>query len=86
VLAQIVLEAVVVAAGGSLFGVALALASETAINAYFQWHYNTALVFVRVTPGVVGLCLAIAIPLGVVASTAASWSMLRKQLMQLARR
>ncbi len=86
VLAQIVLEAIVVAAGGSLFGVALALASETAINAYFQWHYNTALVFVRVTPGVVGLCLAIAIPLGVVASTAASWSMLRKQLMQLARR
>lgn len=86
VLAQIVLEAVVVAAGGSLFGIALAVASQAAINAYFQWHYNTALVFVRVTPGVVALCLAIAIPLGVVASTAASWSLLRKQLMQLARR
>lgn len=86
VLAQIVIESVVVAAGGSLFGIALAAASQSAINTYFQWHYNTALVFVRITPGVVGTCLAIAIPLGVIASTAASWSLLRKQLMQIARR
>lgn len=86
VLGQVLLESIVVAAGGSLFGIALAAASETLINRYFQWHYNTALVFVRITPDVVGTCLAVAIPLGVVASTAASWSLLRKQLMQLARR
>jgi len=86
VLAQILFESIVVAVGGSLFGVALAVASQAAINQYFQWHYNTALVFVRVTPGVIGICLAVAIPLGVVASTTASWSLLRKQLMQLARR
>ncbi|MGE0393118.1 MAG: ABC transporter permease [Vicinamibacterales bacterium] len=86
VLAQIVIESVAVAAGGSLFGVALAAASQAAINAYFQWHYNTALVFVRITPAVVTTCLAVAIPLGVIASTAASWTLLRKQLMQIARR
>lgn len=86
VLAQIFLESLVVAAGGALFGVGLAAASQVAINRYFQWHYNTALVFVRVTPGVVAVCLAIAIPLGVAASAAASWSLLRRQLMTLARR
>ena len=86
VLAQIFLESLVVAVGGAVFGIGLAAASQFAINRYFQWHYNTALVFVRVTPGVVAVCLAIAIPLGVVASAAASWSLLRKQLMTLARR
>lgn len=86
VLAQVFLEALALAAGGSLIGVALAVASQTIINRYFQWHYDTALVFVRVTPHVVTLSLAIAIPLGVAASVAASWFLLRQQLMRIARR
>lgn len=86
VLGQVFLEGLIVAAGGSLFGLTLAAGSQALINQYFQWHYNTALVFVRVTPGVAVLCLAIAIPLGVIASAVASWALLRQQLMALARR
>ena len=86
VLGQVFLEGLIVAAGGSLFGLALAAGSQALINQYFQWHYNTALVFVRVTPAVALLCLAIAIPLGVIASGIASWALLRRQLMALARR
>ncbi len=86
VLGQVFLEGLIVAAGGSLFGLALAAGSQALINQYFQWHYDTALVFVRVTPAVALLCLAIAIPLGVIASGVASWTLLRRQLMALARR
>lgn len=86
VLAQVFIEALALAAGGALIGVGLVTASQTLVNRYFQWHYDTALVFVRVTPHVVGLSLAVAIPLGVVASVAASWFLLRQQLMRIARR
>ena len=42
----------------------LALASEGLINRFFQWRYDTALVFVRISPDVAAHCLAIAVPLG----------------------
>ena len=86
VLAQVFLEGLVIAVAGALFGLVLALASERVINLYFQWHYNTALIFVRVTPAVALQCLLIAVPLGVVASVSASWMLLRRQVMSLARR
>ncbi len=86
VLGQMLLEAIVLASGGALMGVAMAFGSQALINRYFQWHYDTSLVFVRVTPSVVATCLAIAIPLGVVASVAASWLLLRQQLLRIARR
>jgi ABC-type lipoprotein release transport system permease subunit len=86
VLAQVFLEGLVIAVAGALFGLVLALASERVINLYFQWHYNTALIFVRVTPAVAFQCLLIAVPLGVVASVSASWMLLRRQVMSLARR
>lgn len=86
VLAQVFVEGLVIAAGGALFGLVLALGSEQVINRYFQWHYNTTLIFVRVTPKVALQCLAIAVPLGVLASVTASWLLLRKQVMALARR
>ena len=35
------------------FGLVLALASQGLINRFFQWRYDTALVFVRITPWVV---------------------------------
>lgn len=86
VLLQVFLEGFVIAVGGSLFGLLLALGSEVLINRYFQWHYNTALIFVRVTPRVALECVLIAVPLGVVASVTASWMLLRRQVMSLARR
>ena len=86
ILVQIFLEGALIASVGSLFGLVLAGASQVLINRFFQWRYDTALVFVRITPDVAALCLAIAVPLGAVATVAASWALLRRNALRLARR
>jgi putative ABC transport system permease protein len=86
ILLQIFLEGTLIATAGSLFGLVLAVASQAFINRFFQWRYDTALIFVRITPDVVALCLAIAIPLGAIATVAASWTLLRRNALRLARR
>ena len=86
ILVQLFIEGVLIAASGSLFGLLLSLASEGIINRFFQWRYDTALVFVRVTPEVAALCVAIAVPLGVTATVVASWALLRRNGLRLARR
>lgn len=86
VLVQVLLEGLLVASAGSAFGLALALAAEGAINRFFQWRYDTALLFVQVTPSVATTCLMIAIPLGVSATVVASWLLLRRNALRLARR
>jgi putative ABC transport system permease protein len=86
ILAQVLLEGLLIAAAGSLFGLGLAVASQGLINSYFQWHYDTALVFVRITPDVALRCVGLAVPLGALASVAASWVLLRRDLLSLARR
>jgi len=42
-------------------GLVLALLSESLINAFFQWRYDTALVFVRITRDVALTSTAIAV-------------------------
>jgi putative ABC transport system permease protein len=86
ILLQIFLEGALIASVGSLFGLVLAVASQAFINRFFQWRYDTALIFVRITPDVAALCLAIAIPLGAIATVAASWTLLRRNALRLARR
>jgi putative ABC transport system permease protein len=86
ILAQVFVEGVIIAAAGGLFGIALALASQGLINRYFGWRYDTALVFVRITPDVVWQSLAIAVPLGVAGSVLASWALLRRGGLALVRR
>ena len=86
ILVQVCLEGLLIAVAGGLFGLLLAAGSEAGINAFFQWRYDTALVFVRITPYVAALCLAVAIPLGTVATVAASWVLLRRNALRLARR
>jgi ABC-type lipoprotein release transport system permease subunit len=86
ILTQVLLEGLLVASAGALFGVVVALASEVLINRFFQWRYDTLLIFVRVTPGVAAQALAIAIPLGAAATVVASWVMLRRNGLTLARR
>lgn len=86
ILTQVLLEGLLVASAGAVFGVVLAIASERLINGFFQWYYDTLLVFVRVTPDVAATCLAIAIPLGATATVAASWALLRRNALRLARR
>ena len=86
ILTQILLEGLVVASGGALFGLGLALLSQGLINRFFQWRYDTALVFVRVTPDVMLRSILIAVPLGIAASMASSWGLLRRSVLALARR
>jgi ABC-type lipoprotein release transport system permease subunit len=86
ILAQVLIEGMLVSAAGAAFGVVLALGSEVLINRFFQWRYDTLLVFVRVTPEVAATCLAIAIPLGATATVAASWALLRRNALRLVRR
>ena len=86
ILLQLFLEGLLIAVVGSAFGLALSLLSEGIINRFFQWRYDTALVFVRVTPQVAAVCVAIAIPLGVSATVVASWALLRRNGLRLARR
>jgi ABC-type lipoprotein release transport system permease subunit len=86
ILVQIFLEGALIAIAGGIFGLVLARASERAINSFFQWRYNTSLIFVKITPDVAALCLAIAVPLGAVATVVASWALLRRGALRLARR
>jgi putative ABC transport system permease protein len=86
ILVQVFVDGLLIAVAGALFGLGLALASEGLINGYFQWHYDTALVFVRITPDVALRCVSVAVPLGALASVAASWALLRRSVLFLARR
>ena len=86
ILLQVLLEGLVVAGVGAVFGLLLARLSEGLINAFFQWRYDTALVFVRITPAVAATCAAIAVPLGAAATVVASWALLRRNGLRIARR
>lgn len=86
ILFQVLLEGLMVAAVGAAFGLVLALLSQRLINVFFQWRYDTALLFVRVTPDVAATCVSIAVPLGAAATVLASWALLRRNALRLARR
>ena len=86
ILMQVLIEGLLVAGAGTMFGLVLAVASQSLINRFFDWRYDTALVFVRITPDVALTCVAIAVPLGAAAIVFASWALLRKRILRLARR
>lgn len=86
VLVEVFVEGLLIAAAGALFGTALAWLSQGLFNRFFQWHYDTALVFVRVTSGIVWRCIVWTVPLGVLAGLLASWGLLRREVMELLRR
>jgi putative ABC transport system permease protein len=86
VLLQVVVEGALIAGAGAAFGIGLAVAAEGAFNRYFQWRYDTALVFVRISPAIVWQCLAMALPLGIAASVAASWALVKSETLALVRR
>jgi putative ABC transport system permease protein len=79
-------EGLCIAIAGAVFGIVLALAAQGAFNRFFQWYYDTALVFVSIEPGTVARCLLVAIPLGILAGLFASWTLLRREILALLRR
>jgi putative ABC transport system permease protein len=86
ILLQVFAEGLLIAAAGAAFGVLFAGALQGAVNAFFQWKYDTSLVFVRITPQIALRCVLLAVPLGVLASVISSWSLLRSNVLDLARR
>lgn len=86
ILLQVLLEGVSIATAGAVFGVLFAAATQRLVNVFFQAHYDTALVFLRVTPGIAVLCVLVAVPLGILAALVASWALLRRDVVELLRR
>jgi putative ABC transport system permease protein len=83
ILLQVLFEGLLIAVAGAVFGIVVAVAAHGLINAFFQWRYDTTLVFVRVTPLVAWEAVIFAIPLGVMAGLAASWTLLRRSVVSL---
>lgn len=85
-LTAVAVEGLIVAVLGAIFGIVIAVAGQGIVNNIFQARYDTALVFVRVTPSIALRSIAIAVPLGVLAGFAASWTVLRRDVLSLFRR
>jgi ABC-type lipoprotein release transport system permease subunit len=86
VLLVVLAEGLLIAAAGAVFGILVALAAEGSVNRFFQWRYDTTLVFVRVTARIALQSVALAMPLGIVAGLVGSWTLLRRDIVTLVRR
>ncbi|MBZ5558576.1 MAG: FtsX-like permease family protein [Acidobacteriia bacterium] len=86
ILLEVLVEGLLIATAGAIFGVLFALATQGAINRFFQWRYDTALVFVRVTTRIALESVALAVPLGIAAGLVGSWTLLRRDVVALVRR
>jgi putative ABC transport system permease protein len=86
ILLEVLIEGLFVALAGAVFGIVFASLLQGGVNLFFQSHYDTALVFMRVTPDIARFCLLVAVPLGVFAGWLASWTLLRREITALLRR
>jgi len=86
ILIEVVVEGLLVAIAGAVVGVLIAAGAQHAVNRFFQARYDTALVFMRVSPAIAMQSIAVAIPVGVVAGAVASWTLLRRGTSALVRR
>jgi predicted lysophospholipase L1 biosynthesis ABC-type transport system permease subunit len=86
ILTQVFFEGLLISVAGAAFGVLLAVLLQGAFNRFFQWHYDTALVFVRITPQIARRSVMVAVPLGIMTSVVSSWGLLRREVLSLARR
>jgi putative ABC transport system permease protein len=86
ILLGVLVEGLLIATAGAVFGILVAVAAQGAINRFFQWRYDTALVFVRVTMAIALRSIALSVPLGIVAGLVGSWTLLRRDLSALIRR
>ena len=79
ILLQVFAEGAVIAVAGAVRACSSRL-HRGVFNRFFQWRYDTALVFLRITPRVALQSVAMAIPLGILASLVASWTLLRQRV------
>ena len=83
ILTEVLVEGLLIAVAGAVFGILLAVATQGAVNQFFQWRYDTALVFVRVTRSIALQSIAVSVPLGILAGLAGSWALLRRDVLAL---
>ena len=86
ILIYVFVEGLIIAAAGAAIGIVIAAAFQGGVNQFFQWRYDTALVFVRITPAIALRSISMAVPLGVLAAVASSWTLLRRDVFALTRR
>ena len=86
ILLYVLAEGLIIAAAGAVIGIVIAAGFQGAVNRFFQWRYDTALIFVRITPAIALQSIAMAVPLGILAAVAASWTLLRGEVFTLTRR
>lgn len=79
----LLLEAILVAALGSAMGVGLALLAGWTVNTYYQHYFDTALVFSRITGGIVRFSVLLSLGLGLVAGAVAAWRLARTRAVVL---
>ncbi len=82
-LLEVAIEGLLIAAAGAVFGALIAFGAESLVNRIFQSRYDTTLVFIRVTRSIALRSFMLAVPLGVVAGIAASWTLLRRDILSL---
>lgn len=82
ILLHVVAEGVVIAVAGAFVGICLCVAFQGGINGFFQWRYDTTLVFVRITPLIALRSVMLSVPLGVLAVIASSWTLLRGEILR----
>lgn len=83
ILLEVLVEGLLIATAGAVFGILLALATQGTVNRFFQWRYDTALVFVRVTRAIALQSIAVSVPLGILAGLVGSWTLLRRDVLAL---
>jgi hypothetical protein len=86
ILLYVLVEGLIIAAAGAAIGIVIAAAFQGGVNQFFQWRYDTTLVFVRITPAIALRSISMAVPLGVFAAVASSWTLLRRDVFALTRR
>jgi putative ABC transport system permease protein len=73
----LLVEALVIAAVGSVLGTGLAYLAGAATNAYYQHFFNTTLTFSIITPELVSFSVAISLIMGTAAGAMAAWRLVR---------
>jgi putative ABC transport system permease protein len=77
IFAALLLEAILVAALGSLLGVLLAAGASAMTNLYYQRYFDTTLVFSVVTPDIVRFSVMLSLGLGLLAGAIAAGRLVR---------
>lgn len=83
IFSALLLEAILVAALGSVIGVGLAVAASAVTNLYYQHFFDTTLVFSVVTPDIIRFSVLLSIGLGLLAGSLAAWRLIRTSPMIL---